>query len=414
MSRFFILFLVLISGAAAADLKLSAEGAASYAVAHNPSLAAARWRIDEARGRWRQAGRLANPEVEVELSRNIAAPEGAWGVGLTQKFPITARLRLEKAVAQGEIAAAEAELKNEERKLGGEVRAVVVKILAQREERALQETQASHSKELNAFLTKRVEAGEIGALDLAQGNLETKQIEAELLRIQATEAVLLEELRPVLGVRPGQHLEITGALSAPERLPGSGGQATNRADYLAAQAQIAMADRSVELARANKWEDVGVGLTAQRERSEDAPDGFQSDTFVGLKFSVPLPLWNRNEGKIAETVAAAARARQEAEAVAATIRGEAASARVEMAALAKVVAKLDEELIPAAVKIEEQFRASYAAGQLPLPEVLRARSKRIELARQRVETLRDYHLARARYQTALGTPILSKNFKTKK
>src|SRR6187399_3149568 len=59
----FSLFFV-TAGAQAGGVALSIEGAAEYARKHNPSLIAARWRIDEARGRWQQSGRLSNPELE--------------------------------------------------------------------------------------------------------------------------------------------------------------------------------------------------------------------------------------------------------------------------------------------------------------------------------------------------------------
>jgi outer membrane protein TolC len=195
-------------------------------------------------------------------------------------------------------------------------------------------------------------------------------------------------------------VEITGELAAPTKQPGKGVNAGARADFLAAQAQTAAAEQGVALARAGKWEDLGVGLMLEHERSEDAPEGFERDTFLGLKFSLPLPLWNKNEGRVEEAIATAARTRKEAEAVAFTIRAETASARDEMAVLAKLFTKLNDELLPAATRLEDQFRSSYATGLVPLPEVLRARTRRLDLERQRLDVLRDYHLARERHRTA--------------
>ncbi|RYG27775.1 MAG: hypothetical protein EON93_19830, partial [Burkholderiales bacterium] len=55
---------LLPASAAAKSLTLTPQQAAEYAVRHNPSLAAARLRIEEARGRLQNSGRLANPELE--------------------------------------------------------------------------------------------------------------------------------------------------------------------------------------------------------------------------------------------------------------------------------------------------------------------------------------------------------------
>ena len=110
-------------------------------------------------------------------------------------------------------------------------------------------------------------------------------------------------------------------------MPGRGANLAARPDYVAAQSTAEAARQSAALARAQKWEDIGIGLNATEERSEDAPEGFERDTFVGLRFSLPLPLWNNNSGRIQEATAAAVRAEKEIDALALTIDAEAAAAR---------------------------------------------------------------------------------------
>jgi outer membrane protein TolC len=255
---------------------------------------------------------------------------------------------------------------------------------------------------------KRVEAGEASSLETAQVQLESRQLETELLQLDLERVAQLADLRPLLGLSADAKLVITGNLAAPGGLPSGGVNPEGRADFVAAQASIDATEQSVKLARVQKWADLGVGLNVQHERSEDVPEGFERDTFVGLTFSLPLPIWNKNEGRLDETVAAAARARKEAEALAVNIRAEAASAREQMAVLAKVLTKLDDDLIPAAARLEEQFRLNYSTGLTPLPEVLRARTRRLEVERQRLDVLRDYHLARVRYESALGRSSFAK------
>ena len=84
-----------------------------------------------------------------------------------------------------------------------------------------------------------------------------------------------------------------------------------------------------------------------------------------------------------------------------------------MAIQAKLIAELDSAVLPKAAQIEEQLRNNYSVGQTALPEVLRARSRRLELERLRIDALRDYHLARVRYISAsASTPNPSgKSFK---
>jgi cobalt-zinc-cadmium efflux system outer membrane protein len=137
-----------------------------------------------------------------------------------------------------------------------------------------------------------------------------------------------------------------------------------------------------------------------RERTKDEPDPTETEHIVGLKVSIPLPLWNRNEGRIAEAAAAAERARREVDALALNASAEANAARQEMVALGKLLAALDGQLLPKSAEIEERLRQLYSTGQSPLLEVLRARTRTLELQQQRLDALRDYHLARVRLAAA--------------
>ena len=69
------------------------------AVQNNPAWRSARYRIEEARGRLLQSGRLANPTIEFGGRHNAAFREGSLDVAFSQAFPLTARLNLEKAVS---------------------------------------------------------------------------------------------------------------------------------------------------------------------------------------------------------------------------------------------------------------------------------------------------------------------------
>ena len=395
MLRFIYLFILSAALAQAGGVALTIDATADYALKHNPTLAAARLRIDEARGRLQQSGRLSNPELEVEFTRMTRGPEGGLGVSLMQRFPLTARLRHERAVSQAELAAAEAEIRNGERKLAAEARALAVKIVASRGQRGLRARQQENSRDLSGFLLKRVATGEASGVDASQVELETQQLELEALQLTATEVSLAGELRALLGVTGD--VSITGNLPAPTSARGSA-EITERPDVQAAEHRVAAAQAAAQQQRASRWEDVGVGAIYGAERTLDMPEPVETQHLFGVKLSIPLPLWNNNAGRIREAEAAAARAAQEVAAVRFTARTEVSAARGEMTALAKLVTALDTQLLPKAAQIEEQIRQQYSTGQSPLTDVLRARSRRLDLQRQRLDALRDYHLARVRYE----------------
>ncbi len=380
------------------------DSAASYALQHNPDLAAARFSIEEARGRLMQAGRRSNPELESELKPNVRGREFSFGVGFMQRFPFTNRLRIEKAVGQAELAAATAEVQAAERKLATAVRMVGVKILSLRENRALKEKLIATSKELAASASKIAAVGEGSSLEAAQFELEAQQLSLDLLQLESEQAVLLGEARPLMGLAATQSAEFTGSLPEATLPRDANPDLAARPDYCAAQSRTEAAQQGIALAKANKWQDAGIGLTAELDRSEDAPDGLQRDGFIGIKFSLPLPFWNKNEGKIVEAEATAARAGKEAEALAANIRAEAAAALGEMTAAQRILDQTTNKLLPKALELEEKFLLNYKNGQpgSQLTDVLRSREKRLALEQAKVDALRAYHLARIRYNAAMG------------
>jgi cobalt-zinc-cadmium efflux system outer membrane protein len=180
---------IFIASATAADIELSLDRADEHVLSHNPALTAARVRIEEARGRFRQAGRPSNPELEIEYSKNVRSPENAFAILFIQRFPVTARLRLEKAVSQAELAAAEAEVRNQERIIVGEARLIIVKLLGLRGQRTLRERQIGNSRELAEFTRKRVQTAEASVVEATQVDLDVAQLNAELNKVLANPEV---------------------------------------------------------------------------------------------------------------------------------------------------------------------------------------------------------------------------------
>ena len=404
-----ISFCVFLASAAALHaVTLPLEDVPAYATRHNPQLKAAALRIDEARGRVLGAGRLQNPELDFAFSQNVRYPERSFEVGFMQRFPVTDRLRLEKRVTRAQLAAAEAEVQDARRKIANEARLAAIKYVAFDAQKALREEQITNSREQAEFVRKRVGTGEASAVDSTQVDLDAEQLSIEILQLETERATIVGELRSLLGVPPRESVRITGKLSAPGNIPGTASGLLKRPDLEAARHTATAARESISLARARAWEDVGAGMTATAERTEDAPDGFSNDYFLGFRVSVPLPVWNKNQGGIAEAQATAARLETEVTALSFSIRAEAEAARGEMRALAKLISDMDSSLLPKVATLEDQLRASYATGQAPLTEVLRARARRLELTQRRLDALRDFHLARARWDSAGGQTTTAK------
>lgn len=395
-----LLCFCLITGSVQA-VSLSLADIAPRVRDHHPALQAARLAVAEARGRQLSAGRLANPSLSFDWRSESRLSPATGEFSLEQTFPLTRRLSLEKQLTAQGVAAAELEVREVERRLIAEARALVVELLALDQQQRLRQRQGELAGKLAGFTRDRAAKGEFSPLDAAQAQLDAQRLRLESRKLEGQRASLLGQLKPKLGLPPEAPLQLTGELPAPI-LPGTTSW-QQRADYRLAQTQAQAAQTAVELAKARRLQDVSAGLVGGPEQQWQRGTGGQSTGFIGFRVSLPLPFWNRNQGEIAEKTAAAERARLETEALGHQIAGEADTARREMQAQADLVHETRDRLLPLVLEQVQKLEQAYEAGQTDLLAVLRARDQRLQLEAAALDAVRDFHLARLRYEAATGT-----------
>lgn len=367
----------------------------------NPDLAAARYRIAEAYGRLNQAGRRSNPDLDIGAAHNRDFRERSFSVGVAQKFPVTNRLILEKAVSLSAVKTAQAEVRDVERRLIAQSQLTMVKILALRTRRDLLQQQAKVAKQLADFIGEAAKKGEGSVLDAGQAKLEAAQLANQIRQLEAQSASLTGTLKPLLGMSVSEALIVSGRL--PDiHTPARSVNPNRRPDLQAAKHAIKGAKEAAALERAKSRDDIEISITGSLERSEDAPEGYENETSVGIGIKIPLPLHNKNEGAIEEADARKKRKEKEARALAHNIRHEAATAHREMLEWAKLAREITNTLLPLAQKQADLADQAFRNGQGSLQANLRTREQMIKLATSRLDALREFHLARIRYQSALA------------
>ncbi len=369
----------------------------------NPDLAAARLRIEEATGRMNQSGRLKNPELEAAAEQNSAFRGWRLQVGLSQRFPLTARLRLEREVSLSDVKSSEAEVHEIQRQLVCQARIAVVKILSGRQHRELLKQQIEESEKFAEFVSAMASKGEGSLIDAGQANLDAARVRIEIRQLDVEEVALIAEIKPLLGMNKGEALNVSGILTEPTNSH-SAERWASRPDLQAAKINALAAASSLSLEKARRYEDVEGGIFIGAERLEDEPIGYTNDTMIGLQLKIPLPLWNKNEGAIQE--AEAKKIRKEMEVIATTrnVHLEAEATLAEMQEWAKIVGEISKTLLPLADEQVVLAENAFRAGQGEIRSVLTPREQRIKLATTRLEALRQYHIARVRHESAIGQP----------
>jgi outer membrane protein, heavy metal efflux system len=388
---------------AAPGVVVTLDSAAARVRAENPDLAAARLLIREAQGRLHQAGRLENPQLGVSIEHDRRWAERRVEIGVSQRFPVTHRLAMEKEAGISAVNAAEAEVREIERGLIAETRGAVVQVLAIRQRRDLVERQAKVSQEWSDFLAEAAARGEGSALAVGQAKLESASLVAESRQIAAMEAAALGKLKPLIGLLPTEPLHVSGALPEPV-VPGGLPARGQRPDLQRAAWESHAAGQAAAIQLARRHEDLEAGVFAASERTEDAPRGYDTEAVIGFQLRVPLPFWNRNEGAIDEARARQQRKEMELAALGRQIDLEMAAAREEMAAWLQLVREVDETLLPLAAAEVDAAENAVREGTGEIQVLFRNRERSLQLAITRLDALREFHLARVRYESALAIP----------
>ncbi len=367
----------------------------------NPELAAARLKINEAIGRMHHAGRLENPELQVNPRYNATSTERGLEFAISQKFPITNRLTLEKQLGVTEVDSARMEIREVENQLMGEAQTTMIRVLAVRQRMNLLQQQSKLAEQLADHLSAAAKRGEASLLDAGQARLEAARVKTENRRIAAEEQQEISKLKPLLGMKPGEPLHISGSL--PDLVLPTDANANKRPALEVARLAVLAAEQAAAIERTKRYGDLSAGVVVAAERNIDVPNRAEHEGIIGIQFSIPLPLWNKNEGNIEAAEARAERHRKEMLALHRNILLAAEGARAEMIEWAKLAADIDQSLLPQAMQQSTVAEQTWRAGQADLIGVFRSREQSLALAVTRVDALQNFHLARVRLATAWGT-----------
>jgi cobalt-zinc-cadmium efflux system outer membrane protein len=130
-----------------------------------------------------------------------------------------------------------------------------------------------------------------------------------------------------------------------------------------------------------------------------------ADLTLVAGFSIPLPLWNRNQGKIAEAEANVTKTADERAAAEAKAYAELNEAYQTLARAEEEVRILRETVTPGAKSAVDQITEGYAAGRFSQLDVLDAQRTYNETRTQYVRALSDFQKAQAQIDALTAGPV---------
>ncbi|MCB1095992.1 MAG: TolC family protein [Verrucomicrobiae bacterium] len=390
----------------AAEKVLEIRGAVSQALAANLDLRSAYHEIEMARGRLIQAGRWPNPELEIDAATDRAfnnSGEHRLGVAFTQAFPVTGRLRLAKEVSRVDVAQALAEIRDRERLLIAETQHAYVSVVAAGEQLSTIREARSLNESLVVVSTRRFENAEVSKEEINLAKLQVQASKKEEQLAVATYEAELTKLKLVLGMNAELPLAVQKRLAALSGVIVSSERVSFRPDLRRLELAINRGGSERELAKAERWEDIKVGIGVDSERRLDEPAGLETDRAVGIRLSIPLPLFNRNEGRIAEAEAGMRKAADEYAAKSLTIASEIHLASKWRDRYTEILAEFEKETLPLIGDTAKLLQDAYAQGTADISDAIRAQEQGLELRRSYLEALMNRLGAEIDLQSATGS-----------
>jgi outer membrane protein TolC len=269
----------------------------------NPELEAARSRLAAFDAAVTTAGQAPNPTLQLPLQYAPSPNQGdsAWSLGLALDIPVETHGKRGHRVAQAGHAAqaARLELAGAAWSLRSQLREQLLGLWLNTEKASLLQQQVETDGVLAAMLDKRLDVGYASARDLSQQQLALIQSSRELAASRRELDAARIRIAGLLGVPPGAldgvELDLaeftrTAPMPPADRLQSLA--LLNRADVLAAQASYESSQAALQLEVARQYPDLHLG------------PGYTLDQGVkklGFDFSgIELPIFNRNEGPIAQ------------------------------------------------------------------------------------------------------------------
>lgn len=396
---------LLMSGAAHSQppvIELTLADAVRLASRDNPTLRAKQLELRTARANEVTAGLRPNPTTSYLAEQfGGSTAEQQHTVTLSQPFELGGKRqrRLESARAATRVTTEE--IADAQRQTILEVKKSFVDALVAQSTLDLADANLRTLDEVERLQRLRLEKGDISELELTRIQVQRYAFERDAAdarqaidsaRIRLRTLVGADAVSPTftamgeLGYRdvPLDRTELLrAALDA-------------RPDLRAAEAGRAKARADQALARANAWLDVSPQLEYQR---------IGPDNRFGFGFSVPLRIFDRNQGEIARTGAEIARADELRQATALQVLSDVDTALSVVKTESKKVGLLQSTYLPKAQSARDTIEFAYRRGAVPLLDFLDAQRTYRETAVEHVRALGNYWSALYQLEAAVGQAL---------
>ncbi|WAC71513.1 TolC family protein [Roseateles sp. SL47] len=360
---------------------LTLDQALDRAISHSPALAAAQKEVSASEGALQQAGLWRNPTLSATVEDTRASTRTTT---TTLDIPLelggkrSARLSAAeqaRAVAVASAAQARAQLQ-------AQVVSAFFNVLVAQERTGLATAAAELSARALEAVQRRVTAGKVSPVEASRAGVDRAQALLELSEAQAEERSTRHRLATLLGEDQPSFSTVEADTTAPQRPAFA--ELVSRMEVGPAlqlhQAELQRRRALVDMARSQAVPDMTLSIGAKRDN-----DLGRTQAVVGL--SVPLPLFDRNQGGITEANRQADKAADDLRASRLELLAELQEASNRLAVGAASLQTLKDLVLPAAQQAHDVAGKGFEAGKFGFLEVLDAQRTLLQARTRYLSTL---------------------------
>ena len=357
----------------------------------NAELAALAAELRAAESSARQAGRRANPEVELSVENagaQEAATETTVAVGQLLELGGDRRARVDAATAAREIVRTHYDAHR--RELEARVRVTFATLLAAQQQLTIVRENLTSAEAAFGAIRDRVAAGKVSPIEETRAGV---TVSMERIALARAEADLQSARITLASLWGGSAVDLDASEEiAPDALPST---IDSHPEVRRAQAIVVQREAEARVERARGVPDLRASAGVRGYEGGDGPAAV-----AGVSMS--LPVFDRNRDAVAAALARVEAARADLTAARIRLTRDLDESRNRHSAAQQNVDRFRNEIIPAAESVYEAISEGYRLGKFGYLEVLDARRTLAEARQELVAAQREQELARIDVQRLTG------------
>lgn len=373
----------------------------------NPQLEAATLGVEAQQAAVRQETLWPNPSISVEFeglagtgeTRGLGPTETS--VGISQPFLSTGKRSKRETFAKLQAVEANLELQAAILELKREVRERFV-ILTSLQDKVSMETENLRLVQgVHDAVARKVEAGESSPLDQTKAGIELGHVQASLARMEYEFDAAKIALASTWNSTTPRFDTVKGDIARRWAVPSVSvllEESRGHPHLVQSELKIRQREAELQLARADAWPDFELGGGIKHTRESD-----EKSFFFGV--SVPLPVFDRNQGGIDEAIKRLEQSRIEWEAQRLRWETQIRELVEHLRGKESEIETVKEKILPVAENAYQGIERAYQVGEKDYLELLDAQRTLLESRRVLMDARVDFQQGRAELEFLAGSDM---------